>query len=171
MFCYCRYDERKQQSTQNILGSFLRQLCQQSLATKNELGKVYDEHRNSDTDLSIQDISELLAHQLRRSSHPFIIIDALDELETATTEQLMSAITSITSKAAVSVLCLSRNTPTISKLLCHMQQIEIRATDADVRTFLKNGIPPSSHLARHVKSDIAFHETIIETITQKSQGM
>jgi hypothetical protein len=49
--------------------------------------------------------------------------------------------------------------------------LEIRASEEDIRKYLKARISKAARLRRHVKADAKLEETIINTIVENSQGM
>lgn len=50
-------------------------------------------------------------------------------------------------------------------------EIEVRASDSDIRRYLTTQIQTRERLRRHTKSDPDLQATLINTIAQKTEGM
>ncbi len=111
----------------------------------------------------------MFIHEIGHFSKTFVLIDALDE--TSEHEDIRRLLLSELQTQPINLLVTSRYEKSIQQRLEKAEHLEIRATAADLQTYVKARIPSEHLLARHIKADPALEETIIDGIVEKSQGM
>ena len=170
-FIYCNYKEKAIQTTVNLVASLLKQLAQTQSGIPSKLRSLYEQHIGRNTRPTLVECSELLHAELTAYSKAFIIVDALDECDetSGTRRDLITQLLRLPPN--ISLMITSRNVPSIQHKLSHFCRLEVRASDADVRTYLERRIEREERLARHVEADPALRHTILETIMKKVKGM
>lgn len=134
---YCRYAERNIQTFENILGSLLAQLFQTSeqefdipphIECASRSQPWYWKRRPSSEDLKLW-----LGERLKTSRPMFILVDALDELDTITRQRLLNCLLS-TMQSDTKLIVTSRHVPENDAATSDVQTIEIFAHQDDLRT-------------------------------------
>lgn len=108
LFCDSeRYDEQK---LDHFLSSILKQLSQQQRSIPNIVRQLYDLHKNRTTRPSITEIKTLLQPVAANFSTVFLLIDALDECQTAggCRKDLISEILALRDTVGVNIFATSR---------------------------------------------------------------
>lgn len=109
--------------------------------------------------------------ELAAYSKVFVIVDALDECDEISGARRDLIIQLLRLPPNVSLMITSRDVPSIQHKLGHFCRLEVRASDADVRTYLERRIEREERLKQHVETDPALRNTILETIMKKVKGM
>jgi hypothetical protein len=170
-FIYCNYKEKTIQTTVNLVASLLKQLVQTQSVIPSKLRSLYEQHIGRNTRPTLVECSELLHVELAAYSRAFIIVDALDECDEASGARRDLITQLLRLPPNISLMITSRDVPSIQHKLSHFCRLEIRASDADVRTYLERRIEREERLARHVEADPPLRHTILETIMKKVKGM
>jgi hypothetical protein len=182
-YIYCDYKDRRNQSTVNLISSLVKQLAMQQDNMPSQVREAYSKHGNGESSLSIDKHSELLESLLRLSKKSYIIIDALDEHlngdEKHPTVQIefLRRVQEIQKQANASSCCrlflTSRENRLIEDQLEGCTRVEIRATDSDIRQFLRARISDCStfHLAGKLQTEDSLVTEIIGIVVEKAHGM
>jgi hypothetical protein len=170
-FIYCNYKEKTNQTAVNLVASLLKQLVQAQSVIPSKLRWLYEQHIGRNTRPTLVECSELLHMELAAYSKVFIIVDALDECDETSGARRDLITRLLRLPPNVSLMITSRDVPSIQHKLSHFCRLEIRASDADVRTYLERRIEREERLARHVEADPALRHTILETIMKEVKGM
>lgn len=112
---------------------------------------------------------ELLAREMRRYRRVFILLDALDELALNHRDTLFFLLRDLPSER--SLFLTSRFLEEQYALSGQPKQIEIRATDEDLWSYIDGRIQTSSRLLSKVQKDRKLQGHIKSLITQKAGGM
>jgi len=170
-YIYCNYKEQEEQTTVNLIGSLLQQLVQMSSVVSEEIISLYESHIGKRTRPTLNEYSNLLQSEVHGFSKVFIVIDALDECRESNGTR-MSFITEILKlQPSIHLFVTSRHIVTIESEFEKAVHVEIRASDKDVKGYLKGRIEREHRLVRHVRRDRDLQETIINTIVEKAKGM
>ncbi|KAF8461238.1 hypothetical protein BDZ91DRAFT_684166, partial [Kalaharituber pfeilii] len=170
MFAYCNYKEQTQQTALNLVSSMMKQLVTRSWLLTDELMEMFTKHSNTQTRLPIRECIQLLKAQVARYSRVYIVIDALDEC--GEKDSLMLAIHGIIREAKnASLLVTSREIGNLWELFRDTARVEIRASDTDIRTFLRSQLEKKPRLQVHFKKDPELLPFVIDTIASKANGM
>lgn len=170
-FIYCNYKEKTIQTTVNLVASLLKQLVQTQSVIPGKLRSLYEQHIGRNTRPTLVECSELLYVELAAYSKAFIIVDALDECDETSGARRDLITQLLRLPPNISLMITSRDVPSIQHKLSHFCRLEVRASDADVRTYLERRIEREERLARHVEADPTLRHTILETIMKKVKGM
>jgi hypothetical protein len=138
---------------------------------------------NGERSLSIDQCSELFESVLRQFKKSYILVDALDEHlnddEKRPTFQIefLRRIQEIQKRVNISTCCrlflTSRENPLIEEQLEACTRVEVRATDRDIKQFLKARIYDSSafYLADKLQTDKRLATQIMNAVVEKAHGM
>jgi hypothetical protein len=170
-YIYCSYKERETQTAVNLIASLLQQLVQRSPVVPDSIASLYHHHRKRDTRPAIDELSKLLQLEVRRLSKVFIVIDALNECSenNSTRESFLTEIRKL--RRTIYLLITSRHIQSIKGEFEKAAQVEIRASNEDVRNYLRGRITSEGRLVRLVKGDPALQATIVNTVAENAKGM
>lgn len=164
---FCNYRDRAAQSAEIFMANLLKQVIQQRRTISAELRELFNERKKGW--LTFPESANLLRGEISRFSKVFVVFDALDE--TSEHEDIRRLVLSELQNLPINLLVTSRYEKSIEQRLEKAERLEIRATPADVQTYVKARIPSEHLLARHIQADPTMQETIVDRIVDKSQGM
>lgn len=104
-------------------------------------------------------------------SKVFIVIDALDEYpeSNGVRRGFLAQIRKV--QGNVRSFYTSSHIKSIESEFLMEEGFEIRATDKDVRSYVKRRILGETKLVRHIEDDLTLQEEIISTIVKKAKGI
>lgn len=111
---------------------------------------------------------EILRSLLVLFAKVFIIIDALDECDRAIMNGFIRPLTEIPD---ICILVTSRDLPYIERYFSSHRRLEIRANEADIKSYVEDRIKEETELADFVDEDDTLREKIVSTLVQRSCGM
>ena len=164
---FCNYRDGAAQNAELFMANLVKQIVQQKRTVSTELTARYEERERGRP--TFADLATMFSQEISDFSKVFVVIDALDE--TSEHEDIRRLVLSELQKLPVNLLVTSRYERSIEQRLGKAERLEIRATAADVQTYVKARSPSEHLLARHVQADPTLEETIVNKIVEKSQGM
>ena len=169
-FIYCRYKLRMEQSPQSVLSSLLRQLIQGQHLVSKEASTLYEAHKQNNSRPTLQEVGDLLEIEASRYSKVFIVLDALDECSDTdgARRDILSKIRDLQSKGAVNLAATSRLIPTIMHDFKDAVRLEIKASEADVRAYIRGQF---HRLPSCVTRSVSLQESIECEIVTAVDGM
>jgi hypothetical protein len=137
-YLYCNFRRQDEQKTSSLLASLLKQLSQERVSLPDSVKALYEKHRIKRTRPSFDEISKTLQSVIAMFSRTFIVIDALDECQTADgcRTRFLSEIFLAQAKLSVNVFATSRFLPQVTERFEGSISLEIRASEEDVRRYL-----------------------------------
>ena len=171
-FIYCNYKERAQQTLTNLLSSLSRQLIDRSNSVPETLRSSYSRHFKKGTRPSHTELLELLADIASEFSSLFIVIDALDECSSidGTRSSLVSGLRKYL-HSGTRLLFTSRPSGDLESLYMDCPQLEIRASESDIRCHVSSRLMSEPRLVKHVAADPGLLNEILDYIVARSDGM
>jgi ankyrin repeat domain-containing protein 50 len=172
-FIYCNYKERLSQKVEYFVGTIVRQLVEQRPAIPEEVRSLYEKHRGKGIPLNYAEYLELLQSLATGCSEVYIVIDALDECIGKDGESIWSSFL-IKLKASVPnlhLLCTSRHISDPGGSLAGSTHIEIRASDADIKTYVLAQVESKDRLLGFCGQDAVLRDEILEAVGLKAEGM
>jgi hypothetical protein len=168
---YCNYKEKVAQTPVNLVASLLRQLVQEHSPLSNDVKDLYGECIKRGTRPALSEISRILQSEITKYSKVFVVLDALDECSESdrTRELFLTQIRRLVPN--ISLLVTSRDIANIEREFHEAARLEIRASDEDIRSYLKSRIEGQSQLAPYIKKDATLQDTILDTIVRKANRM
>lgn len=174
-YIYCNFGRQHEQKINDLLASVMKQLAMKQLAgTRPSLPRnikdLYGEHSCKGTRPSLNEISKALQSIAALYSRVFIIVDALDECQASDgcRSRFLSQIFSLQAKTGANLFATSRHLPEIEKEFSGNPHLEIRASDRDVRKYIKEHM---FRLPDFVGRSPELQEEIKTGIVQSVQGM
>ena len=172
VYIYFNYRNRIQQTLENLLGSILKQLVPWLPSIPAALTELYHSHRKDRTPLSVDTIISGFTASLHESPRLSIVIDALDECADDVRNPLIKIFRHLQDHHNVKLLYLSRPIRSIEKEVSGCLQLEIRATNEDVRMYLDERMAEQMvRLASCVQSSLELQNLIKSKIAGAADGM
>ncbi|KAI1414517.1 ankyrin repeat-containing domain protein [Hypoxylon sp. FL1857] len=169
-YLYCNFRRHSEQNATNLKTDLLKQLAQSQSPFPEALKKLYDQHKRTKTRPSDDEIMNTLQLVASLYSRVFIVVDALDECQTADgcRAKLLFGLFDLQRQHGVNILVTSRFIPEIVSRFIGCPSLEIRATKEDVRTYLEGHV---EELPSFVHRDSGIRQQIISTISEAADGM
>lgn len=156
---YCRYPERKLQTLENILGSIIAQLCQhdeRGFDIPPYIRATYESQSRFWTQRpTIQQLSDWLHRRLDSGNPTYIILDALDELETPCRQRLIRILHNLP-HVSLKLLVTSRDLPDIGAELPDTRSITVSASKQDLKTLTHARLREAALKSGSLKQSEAF---------------
>lgn len=130
---YCRFEERRAQTAEHLLGSILTQLYKRKEVGYDVPDPVRDYYLSSsfhDPGPPMHQLEIWLRERFEARSPVFVLVDAIDELDPFVVRVLLGRL----QHKNVKLLVTSRNIPLIKRYFLTYREIEIRSTDEDLRS-------------------------------------
>ena len=172
-FIYCDYKQSAVQSLEHFIGSVIRQLAQRASAIPQGVCNLYEKYRAKGTPASLTEYMELLQSLAKGFDEMYLVIDALDECMDRKGESIWSGL--LTKVMAyvpnLRLLCTSRHISDMGGVLRDSTRIEIRADDADIRTYILAQVKSRDRLLGFCNKDPVLESEILEAVASKAVGM
>ncbi|KAK4986180.1 hypothetical protein LTR50_005472 [Elasticomyces elasticus] len=114
-------------------------------------------------------LQQLVKQQPSVPDDVFVVVDALDESPEETRRELIVEILKL--RQDLRFIATSRHNVDTEHLFRDASLLEIRADDADVKSYVHGQIDRGGRLGRFVQADPSLREKIVESIVSKAQGM
>lgn len=170
-YVYCNYRSQESQSTTSIFSAILKQSIQAKPSIPEPAIRLYENHASKGTRPGLQEILCTLEAVLTTSySRVYLVIDALDELpdNEGTFFQLLRALRLLQAKVDIRLLATSRPILTIANEFKQLPSLDVRASDADVRQFVKGQF---FRLPNCIRRDDELQQTVLNRIVEVVDGM
>lgn len=152
-FIYCDYKRQKAQTPKNLLGGLLKQFSQERPSICDGLRSLYERKKEP----SLDEIAPALRTSTGTFSKVFIIVDALDECsEIGGDRKTILEELGVLSNMA-NIMITSRPHVNVEEYFQSIQNLEIVASDHDVRRYVEARISGAPRLARIVKSETGLN--------------
>ncbi|KAF5543309.1 ankyrin repeat domain-containing protein [Fusarium mexicanum] len=171
-YIYCKFSRRDEQTPKNLLATLLRQVVQGKAQIDTTLTRLYENGVSSGLLLSREAIMEALESSISSYSKVFVIVDAIDELDTSRgyRDSFLASLSTISAKfvGSMSILMTSRLILDIAQSLKGSTTLEIKACDTDISKFMHGQM---TRLPSFVARRPDLQSKISDTIVKASQGM
>ncbi|KAK2792301.1 hypothetical protein FQN52_003778 [Onygenales sp. PD_12] len=169
-YLYCNYKVQADQTTINLLAAILKQLLPTLPSMMEPVIQLYDQHARKGTRLSLDNIVGVLRSVLASQSSVYLVVDALDECsdEQGTRSQLLDKLRALQSETDLHIMATSRWIPEIVNEFKSVSTLEIRASEADVKRFVRGQM---YRLPSCVQRDNALQLMVQEKLVQAADGM
>lgn len=171
-YVYISYRRQLEQKPVDLLGNLLKQLIQNRASVPESVKELYKCHEHNKSRPSLKEVRSALEFIIKTYySKTFIVIDALDEYlaSDGSCWVFLSEILRFQSSSTVNIFATSRFNPEIQKEFENRggKTVEIRASDEDIQSYLKQNLAKMPNLARY--SDLSGR--IMCAITKAVDGM
>ncbi|KAI9879865.1 MAG: hypothetical protein M1830_006717 [Pleopsidium flavum] len=167
-YLYCNYKEHNQTGI-NLVASLLQQLLRHQPDMPVEITELYDHHSARNTRPAFAAYSKALLSQVPYFSDVFLVVDALDECSDDARNNLLDVILNLPSNTHL--LATSRKIAIVERRFQEAARLDIEAKDEDVRTYLEAWLDGPDICASLVRNDRTLRDTLLNTITQRINGM
>ncbi|KAL0942303.1 uncharacterized protein CTRU02_200189 [Colletotrichum truncatum] len=169
-FMFCNFRLHDEQTLNELLASLLKQLSQGQKPFPELVSELYNKHKGRSTRPSTDEMMKSLQAVGSSLSKAYIVIDALDECsaELGCRDKLISAILHLQKVCNINLFATSRFTTAIAASFEVKVELEIKATESDVRRYLDSHM---SQLPMFVKKNTDLQEEIKTQITKSAHGM
>lgn len=169
-YIYCNFKRKNEQTIEDLLAILLSQLVRHSGSMPKAAQDLYSLHREKGTRPSLDEISKTLRSVVATYSRVFIIVDALDELQTSDIcrRRFMSELFELQSRHRANIFATSRFIPEIIDQFRGGVELEILARSEDVNMYLAGHM---DRLPQCVQRSQQLQEDIKAGISEAIDGM
>lgn len=169
-YIYCNFRRQDEQKAENLVASLLKQIIQGEPSLLHIAKSLYEKHKDKHTNPSLDELSNALQTAVATHSKVFILIDALDEIQShdGHREKLLSAIFNLQENCQANLFLTSRPIPDITEKFKESLTLEIRAANEDVDRYLKGHM---FKLPKFVNESPELQEEIKTSILNSVDGM
>lgn len=153
---FCNYKSQSEQNTTSILSAILKQLVQANPSAAEAASSLYQRHCHLGTRPSLDDIFGALKTAMKTFIKVYVVVDALDECSDrdGTRGQLLAKLRDLQHGFDLRLMVTSRSSPDIVNQFKSLPMLEVRASAADVRRFVRGQI--------HLLPKCVQHEDILQ---------
>lgn len=169
-YVYCNFQRQDEQTATSLLGSLLKQLSARQPSLPECITDLHKFHSTRRTRPSLEEILECLDAVVHIYGKVFIVIDALDECQSAggCRAKLLAELFSVQNRHGVNIFATSRFIPEIVDKFHNSIQLEISAKSTDIAEYLHARIPL---LPLIVRKNPSLQQEIFRDISQAINGM
>ncbi|KAF5616930.1 ankyrin protein [Fusarium sp. NRRL 25303] len=171
-YIFCNFSRRDEQTPRNLLATLLRQTVQGEATINAQLTRLYETRDSAGSSLSREAIVEALQPSILSYSRVFVVVDAIDELDTSRgyRHSFLTSLNTISESLVgkISLFITSRFIPDIAQSLKDSATLEIKASETDISNFTQWQM---SRLPSFVTRRPDLKSEISETIAKAAQGM
>jgi hypothetical protein len=169
-YLYYNYKRQAEQTTLHMLAAILKQLVQDRPSIAQPLLSLYSDHQVRRTRPNLGETFNILQSVLASYSKVYVVIDALDECpqRDGTRRQLLELCRNLQGQTDLRLMATSRHIPDIVQEFKDIPQLEVRASDADVKRFVVGKI---GQLANCVRQDGDLQKLVQNKIVEAADGM
>jgi hypothetical protein len=169
-YIYCNFRRQDEQEIDHLLASLLKQLAESQPSLPGTVEELYNRHKTKRTRPSLDEISRSLQTVTTLYSRVFIIVDALDECQISDgcRQRFLSGLFNLQAKCGANLFTTSRPISSIEKEFEGNSKLEIRASEEDVRRYLKGHM---FRLPGFVIRSLKLQEKIKTDIVNAIDGM
>ncbi|KAJ7336844.1 hypothetical protein DFH08DRAFT_749106, partial [Mycena albidolilacea] len=165
---YLNHKEAEDHTPAKLLAGLWRQLILDK-HIGSHAKKLYQQHRKTDTSLSVQDVFEVLHNSLQKFSRVYIIVDAVDEYPETKRNTLLAYLGLMGPK--VNLMIMSRPHITPDSSLPNLHTLEIQANNDDIWKYVDERIKSSQSLLKYLQEEPDLEREIHSNITHSVDGM
>lgn len=129
--------------------------------------EFYRGFKGKDCRPSLADYSNLLQQLIPSYKRLFIVIDALDECNSAERKEFIAEL----GKFSANVMITTRHIPDILESFPEASRLEVRANEKDIKEYLIHEISSDTSFKRLTDRDSSLVADVVQGITQRTEGM
>lgn len=169
-YVYCNFNRKAEQKIEDLMSSLLKQIAWASPSLHPAIGNLHEKHIQARTRPTLDEISRTIQTVASTYSRVFIVIDALDECQylDGCRTRLLSELFNLQNKAGANIFSTSRTIPEVTREFEGSLNIEIRASENDIRRYLEGHI---SRLPKFVAQRSDLKDEITGSIMKAVDGM
>jgi hypothetical protein len=174
-FVYCNHKEKLSQTIEYFVGAIIRQLVERKAVIPECVRTLYEKHRGKETNPTLAEYLELLRLLAKECSEVYIVIDALDECVDKGGQPIWSGLVMELQASMVNLhlLYTSRDMDIhdTAGIFRNSTVIPIRATETDIRTYLRGQLQSKNVLLQFCGQDPTLQEDILRAVVSNAEGM
>ena len=157
----------------DLLNSILQQFVAGCLSIPRSVVEAYEHHRPQHSHLRPIETKSMLDGELRHLDHAYVLIEALDRGEKATTTELLRELVKMqrTSGYRLKLLVSSPGTDEYSSILGSFCEIRVWPHRAELEPYIKKRIESSVQMSEWCKREEDLRFDIIDAVCGKADGM
>lgn len=169
-YLYCNYKARADQSALSLLATLLKQLVQSRPDIAAPVMHMYGHHSERRSRPSLDDVFGTLQSVCSNYTAVYIVVDALDECtdEDSTRGQLIDKLRDLQTRIDLRLMFTSRFIPEIMENFASNPNLEVRASEHDVRRYVEGQLP---RLPNCIKRDDKLKRVVEDKIVEAVDGM
>jgi phosphoribosylpyrophosphate synthetase len=169
-YIYCDYQDQTDQSPENLTSSLVKQLARKQGVMPPLLEELYKKFSRGGKRPNLKEITTLLLQLSSSFSKTYIIVDALDECESIVHRKKFLSVLQVLENAHIRLFITSRpHPPDIQRAFNSKPQLNIVATEQDIREYLASRLDDDYELADLISPDL--RDDIVSNITSNVCGM
>jgi Cdc6-like AAA superfamily ATPase len=169
-YVYLNYGRQDEQSLEQLLASLLQQACWRESQLPDTVKSLYNHHKENKTRPSVDELTTALQSVMTSHCRVFILVDALDECQTADGSQstFLKILTKIQQSSTASVFLTSRIVPDAMHEFSDVKSVDICANRSDIQEYLNGQL---FRLPRVVRQNPELQEQVKTEILGASDGL
>jgi hypothetical protein len=169
-YIYFNSQQKDQQTLEQVISNFLKQLSHGRNSTLEILNQLYGQHEERKTRPSIDELSQALRSVIEGYSRVFIIVDALDECDSSSLcrSGLISELKGFQSQFGSNILVTSRPLPDIVASFKSAELLEIRAVDDDISSYIDHRL---MHFRNLDRDDLNLIKEVKQIVLEYADGV
>lgn len=167
---YCNYKDKLVQTPANLLANIWMQIHRKGRLAP-EMEELYASAvtKGTSTRPRLDDISKILKAEVDRYAKVYVVIDALDECKPAYRIRLLTELKALQPK--VKLMVTTRFFDAFGADMGIETDVEIRASDDDIKRFVQERVSTTPRLARWIAADPPLQKMIETKVIEAAQDM
>jgi len=169
-YLYCDYQDQTDQNPENLTASLVKQLARKHGVMPPRLEELYNKFSRGGKRPDLEELTALLLQLSGSFLQTYIVVDALDECESTVHRKQFLSVLQAMEDAHIKLFITSRShPPDIRRAFNGKSQLNIVATEQDIREYLAGRIDDDYELADLIGPDL--RDDILSNITSNVCGM
>ncbi|PTB62782.1 hypothetical protein BBK36DRAFT_1172080 [Trichoderma citrinoviride] len=136
-YIYCNFKRQDEQGIEGLIASLVKQLSRKRPCLPDIIRNLHEKHEKEKTRPSLDELMKALRSIATMYSKLIIVIDALDECVAFSRSRLLLYISSLRTRASVSLFTTSRHIPDIEKEFEGSLRREVLASEEDLHRYIE----------------------------------
>lgn len=167
-FAFCDYQRSDEQEHVDLARNLLRMILERSHAWPDTLRPAYESARRSRSEISLDEVFDILKASMRLRPRNFVVIDALDELDHDPRDVFITKLFELQQCTGLNIFFTSRDIAQISDVFAGTPRLRIRATGEDIEQYISTHI---ATLPSFVSRNTSLQNQIKESVVQAAGEM
>jgi hypothetical protein len=172
-FIYCNHKAKLSQTIEYFVGAIARQIVERRQVIPEDVRTLYEKHRGKETRPTRTEYLDLLQSLAKECSEVYIVIDGLDECIDKDGQLIWNdLLTKLKDNVSnLRLLSTSRHIDNPAEILVGSTLIDIRAREADIRTYVQGQLESKNVLFQFCQQDHTLQNDILQAVVLKAEGM
>lgn len=172
-FIYCDHKSNQSQDTRYFLAAIVRQIVERRQVIPDIIYTLYEDHCGKGTSPTTTEYLHSLQSLAKDYSEVYIVIDALDECIDKTGQLIWSDLLTKLKDSVpnLRLLYTSRDIDDVAGILSKSSVIDVRASDEDLETYIREQLRTQNTLLQFCKQDPTLESKVLRRVVEKADGM